>query len=64
MSWNSYISEMKKRWIGRKVTFNGSVYNVVDVDMNGALLIDMPTKYTESHTNPTTAVDTWMVKEI
>lgn len=53
----SYISRMRKQWIGRKVTYNGGSYTVVDVDYNGGLLIDKRAKFTE-----TTAVAPYMVQ--
>ena len=62
MSWGEHIAEKKKKWIGQKVQYKGRVYNVVDVDMNGGIMIDMPTKYCESHTNPTTAIEEWKIR--
>lgn len=57
--YKEYIEEMKQRWIGKKVLYEGSGYTVVDVDYNGALLIDKPSQF-----NRTTAVSESMVKEI
>lgn len=61
-TWKEYIEEMKKKWIGQKVQFENVSYNVVDVDMNGALLIDKQTYYCESYTSKTTAIEAWKVK--
>lgn len=61
--WKNHIEELKKKWIGQKVEFEGKTYNVVDVDMNGAIMIDKPTKYCETHTNPTTAIEAWKIKD-
>ena len=61
MTYREYIEEMKTKWIGKKVRFEGKEYTVVDVDYNGGLLINKPNYYTESYTSPTTAIDTWMI---
>lgn len=58
-TYREYIETMKKRWIGRKVEFEGNVYTVEDVDYNGILLINKPAKFTE-----TTAVGDWMIKVV
>ena len=52
-----WVEEMKAKWIGKKVTYEGQAYTVVDVDYNGVLIIDKPARFTD-----TTAVATWMVK--
>lgn len=57
MHYKDWIAEQKERWIGQTVTFEGTEYTVVDVDYNGALLIDKPAEFTD-----TTAVEQWMVK--
>ena len=62
-TYKEHIEELKKKWIGQKVQFDGAAYNVVDVDMNGAIHIDKPTKYCESHTNETTAIEAWKIKD-
>lgn len=61
-TWRNYIEELKKKWIGQKVIFENVSYNVVDVDMNGLLLIDKKTYYCESYTSKTTAIETWKVE--
>mgnify|MGYP007104126814 CR=1 FL=1 len=60
--WSEYIAEMKRKWVGKKVDYLGTIYNIVDVDMNGGIMIDKPTKYTESHTNMTTALEAFKIK--
>ena len=59
MLYRDRIEEMKKKWIGKKVLFEGIPYTVVDVDYNGGLLIDKKAAFTD-----TTAVPMHMVKEI
>ena len=58
-TWREYIEGMKKKWIGKKVMFDNEKYKVVDVDYNGALLIDKKARFTE-----TTAVSTSMVNVV
>jgi hypothetical protein len=55
--YKDWLAEKRKEWIGKKVTYRGKQYTVLDVDFNGGLLIDKPGQFTE-----TTAVDMWMVK--
>lgn len=52
MSYKEYIQCMKKEWVGETVKFHGGKYKVIDVDYNGALLIDKKAEFTD-----TTAVD-------
>ena len=56
MTHNEAILEMKKKWVGKQVVFEGESYMVVDVDSNYALMIDKPARITE-----TTAVSENMV---
>jgi len=55
--YKQWISEMKTKWIGEKVVYEGCEYEVMDVDYNGGLLINKPAEYTD-----TTAVKPWEVK--
>lgn len=55
--YSEWIAEQKEKWIGKKVIYEDAEYTVVDVDYNGALLIDKPAQFTE-----TTAVAQWMVR--
>lgn len=59
MGYKELIEQEKRKWIGKAVLFEDRVYNVVDVDYNGALMIDKPAEFTE-----TTAVGAWMVKVV
>ena len=61
MSYRSYIEKKRSEWIGKKVIYAGdnNVYTVVDVDYNGALLINKPARFTD-----TTAVDVINVMEV
>lgn len=55
-----YIAMLKRDWVGKRVLYlDGEIYTVVDVDANGALMIDKKARFTE-----TTAVATYMVQEI
>lgn len=55
--YKDWIAEMRQKWTGKEVIFEGNKYTVVGVDYNGGLLIDKPAEFTE-----TTAVPAWMVK--
>ena len=55
--YKDWIAEKKKEWIGKNVIYEGKQYTVLDVDDNGALLINKPSEFTD-----TTAVAMWMVK--
>lgn len=39
---------MKKEWVGKKVSFEGKQYEVVDVDYNGALMINKKARFTDT----------------
>lgn len=56
MLYREYIGKLKHEWTGKKVSYQGVVYTVVDIDYNGCLLIDKPKKYHDSYTQPTTAI--------
>ena len=55
--YKDWIAELRKKWIGMMVTYEGKQYKVVDVDYNGCLLINKKAQFTD-----TTAVAQWMVK--
>ena len=61
-TYKEYIENLKNEWIGKKVKFENKYYTVVDVDYNGALLIDKPHYYTESFTAGTTAISKTMLE--
>ena len=56
MTYREYINNMKKEWNGRKVMYQGQEYTVIDVDYNGALLINKKSQF-----NDTTAIDQFML---
>lgn len=58
-TYRQYIDNRREKWIGRRVMYDGEIYNVVDVDHNGALLIDKKAQFTD-----TTAVEVYNVQEI
>ena len=43
-----YIEKLKKEWIGKEVIFENEKHKVVDVDYNGALLIDKKARMTDT----------------
>ena len=59
MTYREWIQERRGEWTGKKVIYQGNEYNVVDVDYNGALLIDKKAEFTE-----TTAVSVLHVRKI
>ena len=58
-AWKDYIEHRKKKYIGRKVLFDNNIYTIVDVDYNGAFLIDKSARFTD-----TTAVRSEHIKFI
>ena len=48
MAWKDYIRELKKKWVDKQVSFEGSIYTVVDVDSNGVLHINRPTEHNKT----------------
>lgn len=57
MTYREGIEAMRRQWRDREVIFEGAVYTVLDVDYNGALLIDKPDEF-----KATTAVPVGMVR--
>ena len=57
--YRNYITSIRKEWIGRTVEYDGKNYKVLDVDYNGALLIDKKARFTDD-----TAVSMTQVKVI
>lgn len=57
-TYKEYIEDLKKKWIGKVVMYEGEKYNVLDIDYNGMLLIDKKTRFTD-----TTAVSILSVKK-
>ena len=52
-----WVEALRRMWCDMKVVYDGEVYTVLDVDSNGALLIDKPDEF-----KATTAVSVSMVK--
>lgn len=48
MTYREYIEKMKKEWVGKKVSFEGEQYVVIDVDYNGALMINKKARFTDT----------------
>lgn len=55
-TYKEYISELKRKWIGKTVFYQNKQYKVIDVDYNGCLLINKPHYYCASYTADTTAI--------
>ena len=47
-TWKEYIEKLKTQWIGKEVVFENKKHKVVDVDYNGALLIDKKARMTDT----------------
>lgn len=54
--YKDYIESKKQEWTGKQVSYNGTIYTVLDVDYNGALLINKPAQFTD-----TTAISEFMI---
>lgn len=46
--YREWIEKLKDQWIGKKVIFENKQYTVVDIDYNGALLIDKKARMTDT----------------
>jgi len=56
-TYRELVEKDRAEWIGQKVWFEGEQYTVVDVDYNGALLIDKKARFTD-----TTAVSRFQIE--
>lgn len=54
--YKDYIESKRREWIGKQVSYKGTIYTVLDVDYNGALLINKPAQFTD-----TTAISEFMI---
>lgn len=54
--YRDYIENKRREWKGKTVSYEDKQYKVVDVDYNGALLIDKPARFTD-----TTAIEEFML---
>lgn len=48
MTYKELVAEDRARFIGKKVKYEGGIYTIVDVDYNGALMIDRETRFTDT----------------
>lgn len=48
MTYKELVAEDRTRFIGKKVKYEGGIYTIVDVDYNGALMIDRETRFTDT----------------
>lgn len=55
-TYKEYIEELKEKYVGKPVVYEGKSYTVVDVDYNGGLLIDKPAEHTATTAIPITAI--------
>lgn len=47
-TYREYIDELRNEWVGKIVMYENKKYTVVDVDYNGALLIDKKARFTDT----------------
>ena len=47
-TYREYIEELKEKYIGKTVRYEGKTHKIVDVDYNGAIHIDRPGRFTET----------------
>lgn len=59
MDYKDYIRQKREKWIGKRISYMGKEYNVIDVDYNGGLLIDKKGEFTDD-----TAISEVMVEEV
>lgn len=59
MDYKDLIRQKREKWIGKRISYEGKEYNVIDVDYNGMLLIDKKGKFTDD-----TAISEVMVEEV
>lgn len=51
MTYKQYIENFKNKYVGKNYQYEGKIYKIVDIDYNGAILIDKKSEF-----NDTTAV--------
>ena len=42
--YKDYIQSLKEKYIGKKLRYKGGIYNIVNIDYNGLILIDLPNR--------------------
>ena len=45
MTYKEYIEKLKNKYVGKKYEYEGKIYKIVDVDYNGAILIDKKSEF-------------------
>lgn len=48
MKYEELVAKDRARFIGKRVKFEGQIYDIVDVDYNGALMIDKEGRFTDT----------------
>lgn len=48
MAYRDYIENLRNKFIGKKVKYEGSEYTIAAVDYNGVIHIDKPSQFTET----------------
>lgn len=48
MKYEELVAKDRSRFIGKRVKFEGQIYDIVDVDYNGALMIDKEGRFTDT----------------
>ena len=59
-TYRQYIDDLKQKWVGKIVSYQGERFRVVDVDYNGGLLINKPQRFTETTAVSTNQLD-WQI---
>ena len=54
--YRDWIAELKRKWVTKKVIYEGKEYGVVDVDYNGGLLVEKRNRYNETTSVPEESV--------
>ena len=44
-TWRQHIKDLEEEFLYRKVMYNGTAYTVMEIDSNGAILIDMENEH-------------------
>jgi hypothetical protein len=48
MKYEELVAKDRARFIGKRVKFEGQIYDIVDVDYNGALMINKEGRFTDT----------------
>ena len=63
MDYKDYIEQKKQQWIGKVVWYDGKAYKVVDVDHNGAIMLDKTSQFSDTTAVPEADVKPLTEKE-